>query len=150
MNEDSDRRKLTDRRKESTRAWTFYAFFGRRRWLRRKSDRESGSPLDRYSPTLFFFVVLILALNVVDSFFTMIIIDLGGRELNPVVQAIMALHGDRFWIYKFLMVSGSLLLLFLHRGYKLLRGIIIVMSSIYLFIVLYQIFLIAHISSTAR
>jgi hypothetical protein len=150
MKEALDRRKLKDRRKKSTQRWTFYTLFGRRRWFRRKSDQEKGRYLDRYSSTLFFFVVLILALNVVDSLFTMIIIDLGGRELNPVVQAIMAIHGDQFWIYKFLMVSGSLVLLFLHRGYKLLRGVIIAISSIYLFIVLYQVFLITHITSSAR
>jgi len=150
MQKDLDRRKLKTRRKKSSQAWSFYTFFGRRRRFRRKSDREKGENLDRYSPTLFFFIVLILALNILDSLFTMMILDLGGRELNPIVRSIMALHGDRFWIYKFLMVSGSLVFMCLHRGFKLLRGIVIVIASIYLIIVLYQVFLIAYLNSPAR
>jgi hypothetical protein len=150
MGEDLEKRTIEDRRKQLTPFWNLYTFFGRRRRLRRKSDQEKGRYLDRYSPVLFFFIVLILALNILDSLFTMIILDLGGREFNPIVRSIMALHGDQFWIWKFLMVSGSLVLLFLHRGFKLFRGIIIVISSIYLIIVLYQVFLITHLSTPAR
>jgi hypothetical protein len=80
----------------------------------------------------------------------MILLDLGGQEFNPIVQSVMALHGDQFWIWKFLMVSGSLVLLCLHQGFKFFRKIIIVIGSIYLVIVLYQIFLITHLSTPAR
>jgi hypothetical protein len=150
MGKGLERRTTEDRRKQQTPFWSFFTFFGRRRWLRRKSDREEGGYSDRYSPVLFFFIVLILALNILDSLFTMILIDLGGQEFNPIVQSVMALHGDQFWIWKFLMVSGSLVLLCLHRGFKFFRKIIIVIASIYLVIVLYQIFLITHLSTPAR
>lgn len=150
MGKDLERRKIEDRRKQPTPFWSFYTFLGRRRSLRRKSDQEKGRYLDRYSPVLFLLIVLILTLNILDSLFTMIILDLGGREFNPILQSIIALHGDKFWIWKFLMVSGSLVLLCLHRGFKLFRGTIIVISSIYLIIVLYQIYLITHLSTPAR
>lgn len=142
-----ERRRIEDSRKEPTPFWSFYAFFGRRRGLRRKSDRDKGGYLDRYSPILFFLIVLILALNILDSLFTMMILDLGGREFNPIVRSVMALHGDKFWIWKFLMVSGSLVLLFLHRGFKPFRRIIIVIASVYFIIVLYQFFLITTLRS---
>jgi Mn2+/Fe2+ NRAMP family transporter len=77
----------------------------------------------------------------------MMILDLGGREFNPIVRSVMALNGDKFWIWKFLMASGSLVLLFLHRGFKPLRRIIIVIASIYFIIVLYQFFLITTLRS---
>jgi hypothetical protein len=80
----------------------------------------------------------------------MIILDLGGREFNPVVRSVMTLHGDQFWIYKFIMVAGSLVLLSLHQGFKFFRGIIIAISAIYLIVVLYQVFLITHLSSSVR
>ena len=145
-----ERRRIKDRRKQPTPAWNFYTLFGRRRALRRKTDQEKRGSVDRYNPTLLFFLLLILGLNILDSFFTIIILDLSGRELNPIVQYIMALHGDRFWVYKFLMVSSSLVLMCLHQGFKLFREIIIVISSIYLIIVLYQIFLITHLRSWTR
>ena len=150
MGKDLKRRKIEDRRKQPTPFWSFYTFLGRRRRRRRKSDQEKGGYLDRYSPILFLLIVLILTLNILDSLFTMIILDLGGREFNPILQSIIALHGDKFWIWKFLMVSGSLVLLCLHRGFKLFRETIIVISSIYLIIVLYQVYLITHLSTPAR
>jgi hypothetical protein len=80
----------------------------------------------------------------------MVILDLGGRELNPVVKSVMALHGDYFWVYRFLMASGSLVLLCLHRGFKFFRGLLIAISSIYLIIVLYQVFVITHLRPIVR
>jgi uncharacterized membrane protein len=79
----------------------------------------------------------------------MVLLDLGGREFNPIVHSIIALHGDRFWIWKFLMVSGSLFFLCLHRGFSLIRKILIVVASIYLVIVLYEVFLITHLRTPA-
>jgi hypothetical protein len=144
MGEDLERRTIEDRRKQPTPSRSFYTFFGRRRWLRRKSDQEKGRYLDRYSPALFFFIVLILALNILDSFFTMMIMDLGGVELNPIISVIMKFHGYKFWIWKFVIVSICLVLLCFHRGFKLVRKIVILISSMYLLIVLYQILIVSH------
>jgi hypothetical protein len=150
LGETLERRTVADRRKQPTPFRSFHTFFGRRRWFRRKSERDKGGGLDRYSPTIFLLIILILALNILDSLFTMIILDLGGREFNPVVRSVMTLHGDQFWIYKFIMVAGSLVLLSLHQGFKFFRGIIIAISAIYLIVVLYQVFLITHLSSSVR
>jgi hypothetical protein len=127
----------------------FSTFWGKMQRFRSKSDQWKSIYLVRYNPTLFFILVFILILNILDSLFTMILIDLGGQELNPILHSIIALHGDRFWIWKFFMVSVSLILLSLHRGFDLVQKIVIVISSIYLIIVLYQIFLITHLRSPA-
>jgi hypothetical protein len=122
----------------------FSTFFSHMQRLS-KSDRWKSVYHIRYSPTLFFILVFILILNILDSLFTMILIDLGGKELNPILHSVIALHGDRFWIWKFFLVSVSLVLLSLHREFNLIRKIVIVIGSIYLIIVLYQIFLITHL-----
>ena len=83
MGEEKDRRVLTDRRRKPTPRWSWYTFFGRRTTFRRKSDQEKGGYVDRYSHLMFFILVLILGLNILDSLFTMMIIDLGGQEFNP-------------------------------------------------------------------
>jgi hypothetical protein len=140
-----ERRSLQDRRKKPASSWSFYTFFGRRRKFRRKSDQGKGGYTDRFSPTLFILIILILALNILDSLFTMIIIDLGGKEFNPIVRSVIALHGDRFWIWKFMMVSGSLVLLYIHRGFRFLRPVLIAITSLYLVLVIYQIVLIRNI-----
>ena len=135
-----DRRISQDRRKQPTPALSRYTFFGRRRNFRR-GDCLKTIYIDRYSAFIFFFIVLILGLNVLDSLFTIMILDLSGIELNPVVRSIMDLYGHQFWIWKFAIVSFSLVLLCLHSKFRAVKGIIVSLSSIYLTVVLYQIVL---------
>jgi len=68
-----------------------YILFGQRKGLRRRIDQEKGSYVDRYSSGLFLILVLIIGLNVLDALITMMILELGGRELSPIVQSVMDL-----------------------------------------------------------
>ncbi len=101
-----------------------------------------GGYVDRYSSGLFFLLVLFLGLNVMDAFLTMIIIERGGFELNPIARAVMDLYGDKFLIWKLSIISISLMLLCLHSQFRRVKGAIISINLIYLTVVLYQIFLI--------
>jgi len=144
MEEKLDKRILIDRRKGPTPKWGWYTFFGRRRIFRRKSDQDKGRYVDRYSPILFFLLILILGLNILDSLFTMMILDLGGEEFNPFVHSFIELHGDMFWVWRFVIASIALVLLYLHRGFMRVRRMIITIGSIYIIIVLYQMYLILY------
>jgi len=117
-----------ERRRRPTPRFSYYSFFGRRK------D-------DRYSAPLFFLLVSITGLNIVDSLFTMMILDRGGWEANPVVKAVMEIHGDNFWIWKFALVSCCLTLLCLHSRYKLVKRVMVLLASVYLIVVLYQSYL---------
>ena len=125
----SDAQVLVDRRTRPTPRFGYYAFFGRRR------D-------DRYSAPTFFFLVSITGLNILDSLFTMMIMDMGGWEANPIVKAAMDAHGDKFWVWKFALVSACLLLLCLHSRYRLAKGMMVFLTSVYLTVIVYQIYLI--------
>ena len=93
---------------------------------------------------LFFLLVSILGLNILDSLFTMMILDLGGQEYNPVVRSFIELHGDMFWVWRFVIASVALVLLYLHRGFIMVRRVIIAIGLIYVLIVLYQMYLIVY------
>lgn len=139
-----ERRTVTDRRKKPTPGLSRYTFFGRRQTIRRKEDRLKGGYVDRYSPNLFFLLVLILGLNVLDALFTMMILELSGLEANPVVRSVMAVYGEKFWIWKFGMVAVSLVMLCLHSKFRRVREIIIGLSAVYLMVILYQVWLILY------
>ena len=139
-----DKRILSDRRKQSTQGLSRYTFFGRRRKFRRKTDQERGGYTDRYSAGLFFVLILIVGLNILDSFFTMIILDHGGWEVNPIVGCVIQQCGDKFWIWKFAIVSISLILLCLHSNFGRVRTLINCVAFIYIAVVLYQMFLITY------
>ncbi len=112
--------------------------------MRRRIDQEKGGYVDRYSPGLFFFLVLIIGLNVLDALLTMMILEVGGWELNPIVQSVMDLSGEKFWVWKFAIVSLSMVLLCLHSRFKRVMVVCIGSGFIYLVVILYQIFLIAY------
>jgi len=145
MEERLNKRTTEDRRKQPTPALSRYTFFGRRKTIRRKSERQRGGYVDRYSSFLFFFLVAIVGLNVLDAFFTMMILDLKGWEANPAVRAVITLYGTKFWIWKFSIVSVSLTLLCLHSRFRMVREIIIAVSFLYIAVVAYQIFLLLHL-----
>jgi hypothetical protein len=144
MEEEKSRRSPMDRRKKPTPRWSWFTFFGRRRTFRRKTDRKKGGYVDRYSYILFFLLVLILGLNILDSLFTMMIIDLGDQESNPLLRSFIELHGDMFWIWRLVIASIALVLLYLHRGFIMVRRMIIAICSIYIVIVVYQMYLVFY------
>ena len=139
-----EKRIFMDRRKEPTPGLSRYIFFGRRKDFRRKIDHQRGGYVDQYSPGLFFFLISIISLNILDALLTMMILDLKGCEINPIVCSVMTLYGDHFWIWKFAIVSVSLLLLCLHSRFSRVKTIVVSISFIYFAVVLYQIFLIIY------
>ena len=116
--EEFDRRILKERRKQPTPALSRYALWGERRTLRRKRDQQAGGYVDSYSPTVFFFVISIVGLNVIDAFQTIMLLDLGGWEVNPIVQSAMRLYGDNFWIWKFFIASAAVVFLCVHSKFR--------------------------------
>ena len=116
-----------ERRRKPTPSFGWYSFFGRRKQ-------------DHYSAPLFFSLVSITGLNVLDSLSTMMILDRKGWEANPIVRAVMESHGDNFWIWKFGLVSFCLILLCLHSRYKAVKRAMVFLTSVYLVTVVYQIY----------
>jgi hypothetical protein len=144
MKDDFDRRLEKDRRKRPTPGLSRYTFFGRRKMMRRKADWQKGGYVDRYSSILFFFLISIVGLNVLDAFLTLLILDLKGWEANPVVNSAITLYGIKFWIWKFFIVSVSLVLLCLHSRFRLVKELIVAAGCLYIMVVAYQIFLLLH------
>lgn len=137
-----ERRILKDRRKKPTPILSRYTFWGRRREFRRETDKGRGGYVDRYSPGILFFMTLIVGLNILDALFTTMILDMGGHELNPIVSSVIFLYGDKFWVWKFAVVSASLIILCLHSQFRMVKAIIFSITLIYIGIISYQLKLI--------
>jgi hypothetical protein len=136
-----ERRELNDRRKQPTPGLSKFSFFGRRRGFRREADRLKGGYIDRYGPGLLFLLLLVVALNILDAMLTIVILDRGGWEINPVARSAIDLFGERFWAWKFIIVSIALILLCIHSKFKPIKTIIVTAGFIYASVVLYEIFL---------
>ena len=134
-------RTLKDRRKQPTPAISRFTLWGRRNTFRRKEDQERGGYVDRYHSGLLILITLAVGLTVLDALFTMMILDDGGWEINPVVRSVIQLYGDRFWIWKFVIVSFPLTLLCVHTKFRLVTPSLLGIVIINIIVILYQIFL---------
>ena len=141
MGEFQDRRTIKDRRKQPTPGISRFTLGGRRRTFRRKEDQERGGYVDYYHSGLLILLTLAVGLTVLDAFFTMIILDDGGWEINPVVRSVIQFYGHQFWIWKFLIVSISLTLLCIHSKFRFVMPVIMGVITISVLVILYQIFI---------
>jgi hypothetical protein len=142
---ESARYVLRDRRIRPTPLLSKFSFGGRRSFFRRRVDQQRGGYVDRYSSKLFFPLVLIVGLNILDALFTMSILESGGREINPLVNSVITLLGDKFWIWKFAIVSVSSIVLCLHIKFRFVKAVILGITLIYTGIILYQLVLLIHL-----
>jgi hypothetical protein len=86
-------RRQTDRRVRPTPMWSRYMLFGgRRRTVRRVRERD-GAFVDVHGPRLLLLVLSVLALNLLDAWFTLLFLSYGGKEMNPLVQTVLDLGG---------------------------------------------------------
>jgi hypothetical protein len=103
-----------------------------------------GGYVDRYSSGTLLLVVLIIGMNVLDALFTIMALELKGLELNPVVHAVITIHGDDFWIWKFFMVSIPSIFLCLHSKFRPVKAILVSICIIYTAVVVYEVAFMIH------
>src|SRR3989304_2730108 len=84
---DTDKRFLSDRRKQPTPFISRYAFSGgRRETTRRETDRKKYNFVDVYSPHLFLTLLLLMILNISDGYLTLVLIkETIAAEINPIM-----------------------------------------------------------------
>ena len=86
---DGERRAVADRRRRPTPMFSRYVLWGgRRRSIRRDEERE-GAFVDIHGPGTLLVVLAIVALNVLDAYFTLLFLSHGGEELNPLVEVLL-------------------------------------------------------------
>ena len=139
-----------DRRKRVLPPLRYLFFQGRRRQIRRHSDRHRLLLLDHYSSTLFATIVLILAFSLTDAFLTLWLIDSGASELNPVMNYFLT-HGPVVFVgAKYLLTCISVVILvafshvFLHRVGIYIRSIITTILMLFSSVIAWVVYLLVR------
>src|SRR4030042_418547 len=113
---------------------------GRRRTFRRKIDQQKGGYVDQYNALIFFFLISAVALNILDIFTTIMILDLGGWEVNPIARSAIEVYGDKVWVWKFVIFSGVVVFLCLHCKFRRAKLAIVSLNIYYIFVVFFNAF----------
>ncbi|MEZ6013861.1 MAG: DUF5658 family protein [Planctomycetota bacterium] len=132
------RRRRTDRRSAPTpRISEFSLFGGRRRVVQRKEELE-GSFIDMYSTLMLVWVMWVSLMNLGDSFFTLVHLQAGGIEVNPVADALLRTGRFGFVFAKGALIGGALLVLTMHKNFWLARTGLWISTVAYTALVIYH------------
>ncbi len=129
-------RRDSDRRERPTRPW-----IGMRGPLRRiegRRDVDQMGYVDRYSRHEVALILTVFLLNVCDAFFTMLWLDRGGREANPVMDFFLDIGTGAFLAQKCLVVGIWLVVLLVHKNFRFAR------IGLYASLCVYAVLMVTH------
>ena len=110
-----------DRRLQPTPRLSRFALWGGRRRGPRRTEEREGSFVDVYGRSLFLVVLWIALMNIGDSFFTLVHLQAGGVELNPVAKLLLTTGRWNFVFVKSILICLALIVLAVHKNFQLAR-----------------------------
>ena len=95
--------------------------FGGQRCDVRRFDEREGTFVDRYTAGLVAAVAWVAMMNLGDTFFTLVHLQSGGVEVNPVADQLLRTGRFGFVFTKSVLVGVALIVLALHKNFWLAR-----------------------------
>lgn len=130
-------RTQSDRRRTPTSPWSAFFSQGRRSMQRRTSEHLQPYFVDRFPAHTFILVMLLLGLSIVDGVITLLLLQAGCEEINPVMNHLLH-HGLlAFMIGKYILTAAGIPLLLVFQNYYLFGTRFRVGYLIPLFVVMY-------------
>jgi hypothetical protein len=116
-----ERRARADRRHRVLWAVCYGSFNPRRRTPPRRLDDSRFHALDWHSPHLLAVAISILLLSVADAFITLVLLQGGADEVNPIMAALIYRSVAMFAALKMSMTSGGVMLMVCLARYRFMR-----------------------------
>jgi uncharacterized protein DUF5658 len=139
---DADRRGPVDRRRHATPMFSRYTLFGGRRAGDRRAPGAINSYVDRYPVVVAGALVAIALLCALDAVFTMMHIQKGGGEANPVMDALLDRVSPRtFLVVKCAVTNLGLVVLCLHTNFRFVKPVIWLLLVAYSALFAYHVYL---------
>ena len=106
-----DRRSGKDRRGENQPFLGRLLGTGNRTSVRRKSDSRKITILDYYQPTLLFSILAVLCLSLIDATLTLMLLERGAVEINPIMHYYITLGPIPFVLVKYALTALPLIII---------------------------------------
>lgn len=114
-----ERRSGKDRRYKRWPTLKTFFIYRNRRNLRREEDRRKMALLDHYSQAIFIAIVLVLLLSVADAILTLLLVDFGASEMNPVMAYFLTLGPYVFMLAKYVLTTLSVIIILMASQSKI-------------------------------
>ncbi len=147
-----DKRSGEDRRTASSLTIKTLFCGGKREEIRRQADMNKVFYVDRYSPGLFFVIVSILFLCVIDALLTLRLWSHGAYEVNPVMAYFLGFGPYTFLISKYLLAIIPAIFLLMFRNIALrsirtsTRSVLYLMATFYLVVVVMELYFVSNLT----
>lgn len=135
-----DRRKSSERRESPTRIWDSLLGFYRRQRGRRVGESDNIY-VDSYTRQDLLLTVAVLLLNILDAFFTLRWLGMGGGEGNPLMDLLIRADDMLFLFQKCVVVGIWLIILVVHKNFRIARMGLWGAFILYMGILLYHVVL---------
>lgn len=130
-------RHLHDRRAHPTTMWACLKGTGKRRHARRTNEHLQHYFVDRFPSHTFLLIVLLLSLSTIDAAITLVLLDDGCEEINPLMNHLLTRGTSEFVMGKYVLTAGGTPLLLMFKNYYLFGTRFRVGYLIPLFVMLY-------------
>jgi hypothetical protein len=142
-----EKRDLPDRRQTPTSPWGALPPAGHRERCRRADERRLPYFVDRFSPAMLAFILMLLIASLTDAVLTIQLIDAGGVEINPLMDRLLVFGTLPFVFGKYLLTVVGLPVLLVFKNHYLfgtrfrVGHLIPVVVALYAVLIGYQIVL---------
>ena len=113
---DRERRSGRDRRQNVQAQFKYFLINGRREVARREEDKARSYFFDRYNHRMFVAITAILMLSIFDALLTLILIERGASELNPVMAYFLEYGPLSFIVAKYILTSVGVIILLIFKN----------------------------------
>ena len=138
----SSRRTDWDRRGRPTPFLSRYWLFGRRRAGRRVDERENIY-VDKYGKGELFLIFGVLVLSVLDMVFTILHLNAGGAEANPIMAWTLDVGGQSFFQFvKLLTTFLGLFVLLVHVRFRRVKALLTFTFLLYSALFVFHLYLV--------
>jgi Domain of unknown function (DUF5658) len=147
--ETSERRLLAERRAQIMRSLVSGGWHARRRNPRRDVPARPGD-VDWHAPQWFAAALVVLLLSLADTFLTLVLVQHGAVEINPLLQPFVLGGGRGFAFLKLALTATAVTVLVILTRVptfgRLLAGPILVGSAfLYILLLSYELWLVQHL-----
>lgn len=137
------RRARVERREANLRS-SFYALFKNRRHGDRRCDHsDENTYVDVYGPNILLGALAVMIFCVMDAFFTLILLERGASELNPLLAWMLEIDVMWFYTSKYLITAVSVFWVVIHKRFDFfgLKGRHVMLGAVlaYVTLITYQV-----------
>jgi len=138
--ETCNRRLVADRRARPTPLWGTLRLRGRRRGFRRAGEARNRY-VDRLSMRVVVLSLVIVILSFLDAGFTLLHLELGGWEVNPLMRLALVAGIPFFLTVKICLTGVGVVFLAAHQNFRLSWVALRCVATVYLWLLAYHIYL---------